>query len=77
MRLREAAAMERYLLTQCCFGVVLSISFALALLATNTAGLWTLVTASAEPFTTAATVIIGSVTTLVPLVLATAVGSIR
>lgn len=57
--------------------MALAVVFALALLFTDTAGIRTLVTASGKPATDVAIMVIGSITTLVPLVLATALGFLR
>jgi hypothetical protein len=63
-----------YLLIQCLFGSLASLAVVALFLATDTAGIGTLIAASPERWTTLVIFIVGSLTTIVPLVVATAIG---
>jgi hypothetical protein len=71
---RKASQIPRYLLAQCFFGCIAGLIVVAILLVTNTGGIGTLVAASSEPVQTVAILIVGSLMTTVPLVVATAIG---
>jgi hypothetical protein len=71
---RKASQIPRYLLAQCFLGCLAGLIVVVILLATNTAGIGTLVAASSEPIGAIAILVAGSLMTTVPLVVATAIG---
>src|SRR5262245_29263750 len=64
----------RYLADHCAFGVGVGVLILLALLAFDTAGIRTLVAASSDVFATTMILLVGSLITVMPMVLATAIG---
>jgi len=63
-----------YLITQCLLGWITGLFWGSVLLATNTAGIWDLLSASPYPAATSALFLIGSVMAILPVVLAAAIG---
>jgi hypothetical protein len=64
----------RYLLTQCLLGLAVALMLPLIILATDTGSIATLVAASTEPVTAIVILAVRAITTIVPLVIATAIG---
>ena len=71
---RKASQIPYYLLAQCFLGCVAGLIVVAILLATNTGGIATLVAASSEPVGAVAILVLGSLMTTIPLVVATAIG---
>jgi len=73
--MRQASrAIARYIVLHSCAGFALGLLFGVAILSTDCAGIGSLVAASAHPAQSTAIFLIGSVTTFLPIVIATAVG---
>jgi hypothetical protein len=70
------ATVPRYLTTNAAMGVVVGAVFALALLATDTLGLGSLVVGSDDAAATMAILMIGGALTFAPLVVAAAIGAL-
>jgi hypothetical protein len=74
---RKASQIPRYLLAQCFLGCLAGLIVVAILLATDTGGIGTLVAASSEPIGAIAILVLGSLMTTIPLVVATAIGARR
>jgi NhaP-type Na+/H+ or K+/H+ antiporter len=67
-------AMASYLMTQCVLGCVIGLVWGLLILATDTAGIRDLLSASSYPAATFLLFLLGSIIAILPVVLATAIG---
>jgi hypothetical protein len=67
------AAAPRYLIINAVMGAVIGLAFGVALLCTNTLNSWALLTASQDPIGATAIFLIGSMITLTPFVVVTAI----
>lgn len=71
------ATVPGYLMINAAMGVVVGAIFGLALLTTDALGMRSLVTASADVVGTTVVFLLGCTTTFAPLVIATAIGTLR
>ncbi len=72
----DEQSIPRYLLANCVIGCVAGLVWGLLMIATDTAGLATLVALSSHPVATGALLLIGSAVVLAPIVLAAAIGAL-
>lgn len=70
----KSSKIPRYLLVQCLVGCLAGLLIVAVILWTDTGGVGSLIAASSEPLTVLAILVVGSLTTTVPLVVATAIG---
>jgi len=71
MTTNETVGLPQYLIVNATMGVAIGMTFGVGMLATDTASLWSLVSASTQPATAAIILVTGSVLTFTPLVIAT------
>jgi hypothetical protein len=71
---KPTQAIAPYLITHCVLGCIIGLVWGLLLLATDTAGLRELLGTSSYPAATLALFLIGSIISILPVVLATAIG---